>query len=170
MGFVLRLPYGIFDAHQDFVVRNLVMAGELLLRLGLTIGFLSWRPSLPVLAGVQAASLFFEFVVAMVVVRRRYPGLHFGLRAFDGALVRSILGFSVFAMLLNVGNLLAFRADAMVIGAHLDPEQVTLFDMGNKFFDPMTGLLIAVSVAYDLVQKIDSHLVMRNYRGLLEKG
>ena len=32
-----------------------------------------------------------------------------------------------------------------------------------------TSLLIAVSVAFDLVQKIDSHLVMRNYRGLLER-
>ena len=32
-----------------------------------------------------------------------------------------------------------------------------------------TALLIAVSVAFDLVQKIDSHLVMRNYKGLLEK-
>ena len=31
-----------------------------------------------------------------------------------------------------------------------------------------TGLLIVVSVALDLVQKIDSHLVMRNYGGLLE--
>ncbi|MDB4460882.1 preprotein translocase subunit SecY, partial [bacterium] len=31
-----------------------------------------------------------------------------------------------------------------------------------------TGLLIAVSVAFDLVQKIDSHLVMRNHAGLLE--
>ncbi len=31
-----------------------------------------------------------------------------------------------------------------------------------------TGLLIAVSVAFDLVQKIDSHLVMRNYTGLLD--
>ncbi len=33
-----------------------------------------------------------------------------------------------------------------------------------------TSLLIAVSVAFDLVQKIDSHLLMRNYKGLLEKG
>ncbi len=33
-----------------------------------------------------------------------------------------------------------------------------------------TSLLIAVSVAFDLVQKIDSHLVMRNYKGLLGKG
>ncbi len=32
-----------------------------------------------------------------------------------------------------------------------------------------TSLLIAVSVAFDLVQKIDSHLVMRNYSGLLEE-
>ena len=32
-----------------------------------------------------------------------------------------------------------------------------------------TGLLIVVSVALDLVQKIDSHLVMRNQAGLLEK-
>jgi preprotein translocase subunit SecY len=31
-----------------------------------------------------------------------------------------------------------------------------------------TSLLIAVSVAFDLVQKIDSHLVMQNYRGLLQ--
>jgi len=31
-----------------------------------------------------------------------------------------------------------------------------------------TGLLIVVSVAFDLVQKIDSHLIMRNYKGLLE--
>ncbi|HBN77497.1 preprotein translocase subunit SecY [Rubinisphaera italica] len=31
-----------------------------------------------------------------------------------------------------------------------------------------TGLLIVVSVALDLVQKIDSHLVMRNYTGMLE--
>ena len=31
-----------------------------------------------------------------------------------------------------------------------------------------TGLLIAVSVAFDLIQKIDNHLLMRNYPGLLE--
>jgi len=32
-----------------------------------------------------------------------------------------------------------------------------------------TSLLIVVSVVIDLVDKIDSHLVMRNYKGLLEK-
>jgi len=41
-------------------------------------------------------------------------------------------------------------------------------DYGGASFYGGTGLLIAVSVAFDLVQKIDSHLVMRNYKGLLE--
>ena len=46
------------------------------------------------------------------------------------------------------------------IASKIDPKMASFF--GG------TGLLIAVSVAFDLVQKIDSHLVMRNYRGLLE--
>ncbi len=51
----------------------------------------------------------------------------------------------------------------IIAGIFSVPGQVASFFGG-------TGLLIAVSVAFDLVQKIDSHLVMRNYRGLLEKG
>ena len=51
----------------------------------------------------------------------------------------------------------------IIAGIFSVPFQVASFFGG-------TGLLIAVSVAFDLVQKIDSHLVMRNYRGLLEKG
>ena len=38
---------------------------------------------------------------------------------------------------------------------------------GRQFYGG-TGLLIVVSVVLDLVQKIDSHLVMRNYPGLLD--
>jgi len=144
MGFAMRLPYGVFDAHHDFVARNAIMAGELLLRLALTLGLLAWKATLPVLAAVQVACSVFEFLVALFVLKRRHPEIRFALGGFDRGLVREILGFSVFAMLLNVGNLLAFRSDAMVIGARLDAAQVTYFDIGNKFFDPMTSLLIAV--------------------------
>ncbi len=41
-------------------------------------------------------------------------------------------------------------------------------DLALASFYGGTSLLIAVSVAFDFVQKVDSHLVMRNYRGLLE--
>lgn len=145
LGFVMRLPYGIFDAHHDFVVRNGIMAGELVLRFGLTMALLSWKASLVMLAWVQIGCMVTEFTVALLVIRKRYPGVRFGLAHFDRVLVRSILSFSIFAMLLNVGTLLAFRSDALVIGSFLGAAQVTEFDMGNKFFDPLTNLLIAVA-------------------------
>ena len=43
-----------------------------------------------------------------------------------------------------------------------------LWGLGIASFYGGTGLLIVVSVCLDLVQKIDSHLVMRNKPGLLE--
>jgi O-antigen/teichoic acid export membrane protein len=144
MGFAMRLPYGIFDAHNDFVLRNMVMAGELVLRFALTLSLLWWRPTLPSLAIVQMVCMLAEFAAILILVKGRYPGIRIGFRDFDKSLVRSILSFSIFAMVLNVGTLLAFRSDAMVIGKFLPLKDATYFDVGNKFFDPMTQLLIAV--------------------------
>ena len=144
LGFAMRLPYAIFDAHDDFVIRNWIMASELVLRFGTTLGLLAWKAELSTLAFVQFASMVFEFAVMTFVIRRRYPGLRYNLIAFDRQLASRILGFSLFAMLLNVGTLLAFRADAMVIGSFLPAEEATYFDVGNKFFDPLTQFLISV--------------------------
>jgi O-antigen/teichoic acid export membrane protein len=143
-GFAMRLPYAIFDAHEDFLARNWIMASELVLRFVTTLGLLAWKAELPMLALVQFASMVFEFVVLLVVLRRRHPSVRYSLAGFDRALVGRILGFSLFAMLLNVGTLLAFRVDAMVIGAYLPAEEATYFDVGNKFFDPLTGFLVSV--------------------------
>ena len=146
-GFVGRLPYGILEAHHDFLHRNAIMAGELLLRLGLTILLLSMNADLAVLAGVQVASVVLEFVVTLAVVKRRHPSIHFGLRHFDRARLRPILGFSLFAMLLNVGAMLAFRIDALVVGASsLGPSGVTAYDNGNKFFEHMIALVLGIGM------------------------
>ena len=44
-----------------------------------------------------------------------------------------------------------------------------LIDYSVAAFLGGTGLLIVISVCLDLVQKIDSHLIMRNYAGLVSK-
>jgi O-antigen/teichoic acid export membrane protein len=143
-GFAMRLPYGILEAHGEFGRRNLVMAGELLLRILLTFLLLRWRPELPMLALVLVASMLFEFAGTLFVIRRRHPGLSFSLGSFDRSAVRPILSFSVFALLLNVGSLLAFRLDGMVISAYMPLSAATEFDIGNKFFDPLMQFLIGI--------------------------
>lgn len=144
VGFVMRLPYGILEAHSDFAARNAIQAFELVLRFGTTLMLLSWRAELAVLASVQVICMLAEFSVALYVLRVRHPSVRFSLAGFDKAAVRSILSFSIFAMLLNVGALLAFRLDALVISSFLPARAATEFDLGNKFFDPLMQLLISV--------------------------
>ncbi|MEX2170886.1 MAG: preprotein translocase subunit SecY [Pirellulales bacterium] len=62
----------------------------------------------------------------------------------------------------GAGFLAAIAIVPVIINQALD------VDLNIASFYGGTSLLIAVSVAFDLVQKIDSHLVMRNYKGLLE--
>ena len=61
----------------------------------------------------------------------------------------------------------AFLAIVAILPTIISSEMGVDYNVSSFFGG--TGLLIAVSVAFDLVQKIDSHLVMRNYTGLLQK-
>jgi O-antigen/teichoic acid export membrane protein len=146
-GFVMRLPYGILEAHDGFLFRNAIMATELLARLGLTVLLLSMEASVHYVALAQVACLLLEFALAMLVIRRRHPEVPFTLRNFDRARVRPIVGFSLFAMVLNVGAMLAFRVDALVIGgSSLGPAGVTAYDNGNKFFEHMIALVLGIAM------------------------
>ena len=146
IGFAARLPYGMFDAHHDFVPRNVVMLGELAMRYVLTLILLSYKASLVLLAGVQVACMLTEFAVALYLTRRRYPELSFSLRSFDRSLIRGVLAFSLFAMLLNLGALFAFRIDALVVGSNIGPAAVTYYDTGNKFWEPLMEFVIGIGV------------------------
>ncbi len=145
-GFVCRLPYGIFEAHQDFIAKNLVVAGGLVLRLVLILWWLSVKASLVYLASAIFTVMIAEFLGAAIVLRHRHPAVRFAITGFDRRLLRPILSFSIFAMVLNVGAKLAFQSDALVIGRFLTPADATFFDIGNKIFDPLTTVVLGISM------------------------
>ena len=146
-GFVGRLPYAVLAAHHDFYHRNAIQAGELVLRLVLTMLFLSMDADIIYLAVIQFISLSLEFLVAMIVVKRRHPHVRFTTASYDKARVRSIVSFSLFTMLLNVGAMLAFRIDALVLGSSsLSSMGVTIYDNGNKFFEYMISLVLGIGL------------------------
>lgn len=145
-GFTLALPYAVYEAHRDFVAKNLIMGSGMLLKLLFTIVFLSMRADLVVLAGIQLAVAAIEFVTAYTISKRRHPGVRFAPRKIEFAEARSLLSFSVFAFMLNMGALLAFRIDALVIGAHADNAAAAIYGYGNKIFDPFINLLLAIGM------------------------
>src|SRR5207245_4553373 len=115
-GFIGLLPEGIMFAHHDFVVRNLVRIGGVLLRLSLTMSLLTLEASLVILALIQIACLAFDFGVSWLLVRRRYPGVRLSLADFDRGMLRRIFAFSLYVLLLNTGARLSFETADLWIG------------------------------------------------------
>jgi O-antigen/teichoic acid export membrane protein len=145
-GFALMLPYSVFAAYQDFVARNVIMAAGLVLRLALTIGLLELDATLTMLAVVQILVAVAEFVAAFLVSRKRHEGIALSLSGVDWSLLRPIFTFSGFAMLLNIGALLAFRLNALVIGAYIDEAAITVYEYGNIIFEPFLNLVLAIGM------------------------
>lgn len=143
-GFAGQLPFGILDAHDDFIKRNGVKVAGLLVRVALIVVVLRRHPSLVVLGLVQISVMVTEFLVALWLIRRSLFGIRFGLRGFDRGRLREIFGFSSFVMLLSVGNQLSFQTDQLVINAFSSPENGTFFDIGNKFFPPLSSIVLGI--------------------------
>ena len=144
-GFVAMLPAGIMAAHHDFVLRNLVVLGRLILRLGLTLILLTLRASLVFLALIQVICVTFEFVTAWLLIRRRYPGVRMRLADLDWKMVRQIFSFSLYVLLLNVGVRLSFETDALVIGAFMDVGRIPFYTVANTLVLYLMEFVLAIA-------------------------
>jgi O-antigen/teichoic acid export membrane protein len=144
-GFIGFLPEGILFAHHDFVLRNLVRIGAVVLRLALTIGLLALDASLAVLALVQILCLGFDFTCSMMLIRRRYPDVRLRLADFDWRTVRRIVSFSLYVLLLSAGARLSFETDALVIGAFLSVGAIPFYAVANNLVVYLMDFVIAIA-------------------------
>jgi len=145
VGFIGLLPEGILLAHHNFVLRNFVRLGGLLLRLGLTVGLLKLDASLVMLALVQTACLAFDFSVSWALIRRSYPGIRLSLSAFDWRVVRRIFSFSLYVLLLTAGMRLTFETDALVIGAFMGVGSIAFYAVANSIVVYLMEFIVAIA-------------------------
>ncbi|MCB9891339.1 MAG: oligosaccharide flippase family protein [Planctomycetes bacterium] len=168
--FTLKLPYALFDAHHDFVVRNGIQAVGLTARVVLTIALLEYRASLTMIALATLLVPVIEFLVATTVSRIRHKPLRFKTGSLHWPLARKLLTFGLFAFLINMGSLLAFRLDALVIGAKLDNVDVADYGLGNKVFEQFIQLIITIgAVAMPMATQLDAQGNREGVRNLFLK-
>lgn len=144
LGFVGQLPEGVLAAHDDFVPRNMVRFAGVLLRFGLTFGVLSLWPSLTALALVQLVCLAFDFSLCVWLIKRRHPGARISLADFDWTMVRRILSFSLYVLLLQAGLRLSFETDSLVIGAFLNVSAIAFFAIGSSFIGYLMDFITSI--------------------------
>jgi len=145
VGFIGLLPEGIMFAHHNFLLRNLVRIGGVVLRLGLTVALLTLRASLVLLATIQLAGFVFDFGVSWLLIRRNYPEVRISLADFDWGMCRRIFSFSVYVLLLSAGGRLSFETDALVIGALLGVGSIAFFAVGNSLILYLMEFVIAIA-------------------------
>lgn len=144
-GFVGMLAHAIMAAHHDFVLRNLIVIGLLLLRLGLTLWLLTLSPSILFLALIQITSLALDLSLSWLLIHRRYAGIRIGLDHFDWSVARRIFSFSLYVLMLDMGGRLSFETDPLVIGAWLGVGRIPFYTVANSLVIYLMGFIVAIA-------------------------
>ena len=156
-GFILQLPYAIFSAHHEFVIANIILAATTLFKFVATILILHWLPSIVVVAVIQLGTQILEFVIAWYFVRKKYPYIRLGIPTMKWLLLKQILAFSIFVLILNVGSQLSYQTDALVIGKFLDVGKIAFFSVASSLTLYYLEFLVGIaSVVFPMATKLQT--------------
>lgn len=139
-----HVPLTIMEAHDDFVVRNIVQFVSLLVRLGLTIGLLTIEPNLSLLALALLGSLLVEVVVSIVVIKRLYPKLDLRIKSANKPMMMEIAKTGGAILIIMLGGQLAYRTDNLVIGGFLQMEDVAVYGLANNLTMQLMEMIFAI--------------------------
>lgn len=145
-GFIQLLPYGIMAAHHDFGLRNSIMGGAAILRLVLTMLLVKLYPHISALGLATLGILLFEMSISWVIVRRRYPNIHISLSHFDWTMLKNILAFSLFVLVLNMGSQLSYQTDSLVIGGFRPLSDIPQYTVANTLTLYLVEFVAAIAV------------------------
>ncbi len=140
----MRFPGSIFHAKQDFQTNNMIQGAGVIFRALAVVALLYVRPSLEGIAWIFVVETIGVFLAFRYFVHKRFEGLRVGLANFERGHVKELVGFGLIASTLNLGTMIAYNMDALVIGRMIGPDEVTVFDFGNKFFMPIAGLMYGI--------------------------
>lgn len=141
----MRFPIAVFDSKHEFAAKNLIQNAGILFRAIAVIILLYTEPSLVGLAWIFVVEVVLVYAAFRLTIARRFEGIEFGLKHFDRSLVSELMSFGVFAAILNVGTMIAYNIDSLVIGRMIGNEAITEFEFGNKFFTPLAAVMYGIS-------------------------
>ena len=144
-GFLQQLPYGIFSAHNDFVKKNLMMGSLILFRLLLTLLLLIWWPAVTTIALIQTISIAAEMCAAFVLLRKTYPEIALRVGRFQVGTLREVLSFTGYVIVLQIGMMLSYQTDALVIGGLLSVEKITDYTVANSLTVYYMQFIVAIA-------------------------
>ena len=131
-GFLAHLPGAVMEAHEDFVARNGILLGSILLTNSLTVGLLFHDAQIVYLALAVGAGVSLELIANTAFVLRRYRGVSLGVGHRDRTLIKTLVHYSAWVLVLAAGGRLAFNTDAIVISTFDSYDGVAFYNVANS--------------------------------------
>jgi len=157
LSFFAQMPHGIMASYHDFVGRNMVQTGSVLIKVLFTVVLLTLKPSIMVLAFVLLIPVILESAIMWMIVSRRYPEVKLDLSLFNWKTMRQIFSFSIFVLVLNIGIQLSFQTDSLVIGKLLDINQIPYYAVANTIMVYAMQFVIGIAaVVMPMATKLQS--------------
>ena len=145
-GFLAHLPGAVMEAHEDFVARNGILLGSILLTNGLTVALLMHDAQIFSLAAAVAAGVSLELVANTAFVLRRYEGVTLGIARRDRELIRTLVHYSAWVLVLAAGGRLAFNTDAIIISTFDSYDGVAYYSVANSIALYFMEFIAAIAI------------------------
>ena len=140
----LQAPLGLFGTllkgAQRFDVLNAGGVLSIAVYAVLVVVILTHHSTLPVLATIALVATLILVGFPMFFIHRELPGLTMSRASISRDSLKSLLGFSWFALLGHLAGKVVFSADMIVIGIVLGAKEVALYGVASRLFGFAAGV------------------------------
>ena len=143
----LSFPGGVFSAvitaRERFVLANVVHIATTLLRTGLTVAILQAGYGLSGIVYPTLAAAVFSIVAFIVLAKRIVPEFHIRPRLASFAVLKMLLVYGGFTVIIAVADILRLQLDSVVIGRMVGLPEVGVYGVAALLIHYMLKLVVS---------------------------
>ena len=139
--FPIRVFGGVLTAHLRYDVMSALKLGTLLMRTAGILMVLSHGYGLLALAIVTAGAALPEKAAYIYFARKSYPSYQFRSSYLSLATVRMLYGYGIYALLIQITDMLKFNVDSIVIAGFIGVAAVTHYAIATSLITHFMNLI-----------------------------
>jgi O-antigen/teichoic acid export membrane protein len=145
ISFPLDTLEGALHAYERFVAFNVVETCVVIARVSAKFLLVTPENGLMTIAWVMAGEVLARGAFFYFVVKRKLPRLRFNIFYFERGVLKELMGYSVYVLVLHFSVRLAFQTDPLVVSAFVSPASIVLFSVGSSFVQHLSTIANGVT-------------------------
>jgi len=176
VGSAVQMPFSIlesaFVATQKYTWQNIINSGTTLLQAAMTVILLKWGGNWVVwVIASQVAAMMIRIGCEVVLARHILPSMRIRPSFFAGSAITSVWSFSLFTLLGQLGGLLYWHTDQIIINKCLTAHDLTIYSVATSMAIYIYQLTqVPISVLFPVVAELEATGHLNRVPNLVYRG